>query len=287
MIMVGGASGKLGRRVLQLLLERVDAARVVGLSRTPECVHGVAARHADYDDPEGLVRAFAGAERLLLISAPMQPGAVRIRQHANAIRAAVRAGVGHVLYTSIARATDPANPAAVAVDHGVTEATLATSGLTYTVLRNSQYAELVLAGAPAALSCGMLLDNCGTGAVSYIAREDCAQVAATLLAEGGHANEVLEVTGAEALTQADVAALLTDLTGVPVRYLPLTDEQAAADLIRIGMPPAEARSYASIGRAIREGFTGHVTDVVERVTGRRPTPVAEFLAANRAVLTTA
>ncbi|MDT5034938.1 MAG: hypothetical protein QOE03_123, partial [Micromonosporaceae bacterium] len=108
MIALTGASGQLGRLTLRMLVERVDAAQVVALSRTPEAIAGlgVPTRLADFDDPDGLVTAFDGIERVLLVSTNVF-GDRRVQQEANAVRAAVEAGVGHVLYTSIAGAGDP------------------------------------------------------------------------------------------------------------------------------------------------------------------------------------
>jgi NAD(P)H dehydrogenase (quinone) len=287
MIAVTGASGQLGRLTVRLLLERVEAARVVALSRTPERVGWlpVATRAADFGDPDGLARAFDGVERLLLVSTNVfAPPDRCLLQHANAIRAAVRAGVGQVVYTSITRAGDPAHPAAIAMEHHLSETALALSGLTYTVLRNNMYTQSILMGVDVVLATGTLLDNSGNGAVSYVTREDCAAVAAAVLAEGRYAGRRLEVTGPEAYSQADIAALLTGLTGVPVHYLPITDDETVADLVAHGMPEPTARRFATIGRSVRDGYANTVTDVVERITGRPPTSVAEFLEVNRAAL---
>ena len=281
MIAVTGASGQLGRLTVRRLLEHVDAARVVALTRTPDGIDDlpVARRRADFDIPETLARAFDGAERLLIISTNVfDSTGRRIRQHANAVRAAVRAGVGHVVYLSISRADDPGNPAAVADDHRVTELVLASSGLPYTVLRNNLYTQLILMGIDVTLATGRLLDNSGDGAIAYVTREDCAAVAAAVLAAGGYEGQRLEVTGPNALTLADVAALISEFTGVSVRYVPITDEETARELVAHGMPAPAARRFATIGTSIRRGFTGTVTSTVARITGRRPVSVAEFLA---------
>jgi NAD(P)H dehydrogenase (quinone) len=281
MIAVCGASGQLGRLTVRLLLEHVDAARVVALTRTPHAVAGlgVKCRRADFDDPDTLVRAFDGAERLLLISTgTFDTTGRRIRQHANAVRATARASVGHVVYTSISQAGAPGNPAAVAEDHRLTEAALASSGLPYTVLRNNMYTHLVLMGLDSTLAGGLLLDNFGDGASAYVTREDCAAVAATVLAGGGYLGRRLEVTGPRAHTQAEIAGLLSEYTGVTVRYVPISDDDAVADLVAHGMPEPRARRFATIGASVRAGYTATVTDVVARVTGRPATSVAEFLA---------
>jgi NAD(P)H dehydrogenase (quinone) len=283
MIAVTGASGQLGRLTVRLLLERVDAARVIALSRTPEAVEdlGVVTRLADFDDPDGLVTAFDGVERLLLVSTNVfATTGRRVRQHTGAVRSAVKAGVGHVLYTSLAGAGDPAHPAADAADHRATETALAESGLAYTVLRNSMYTQLILMGLDIALTSGMLVDNSGYGATSYVTREDCAAVAAAVLAQGGYEGQRLEVTGPRALTLVEIAALITEFSGVPVRYLPVTDEETVAALVAYGMAEPAARLFATIGKSTRDGYTNVVTDVVERITGRRAMSVADFLAAH-------
>jgi NAD(P)H dehydrogenase (quinone) len=283
MIAVTGASGQLGRLTVRLLLERVDAARVIALSRTPQAIEdlGVATRVADFDDPDSLVAAFDGAERLLLVSTNVfGTTGRRVQQHANAVRAAVTAGVGHVLYTSFTGAGDPSHPAAVAAEHRASEAALAESGLAYTVLRNNMYTQLILMGLDVALTCGMLVDNSGYGATGYVTREDCAAVAAAVLAQGGYEGQRLEVTGPRALTLVEIAALITEISGVAVRYLPITDEETVGALVAYGMAEPVARLFATIGKSTRDGYTNVVTDVVERITGRRATSVADFLAAN-------
>lgn len=280
MIALTGASGQLGRLTARRLLDHVDAARVVALTRTPEAIAGlgVARRLADFDEPAALVRAFDGVERLLIVSTNvLDTTGRRIRQHTNAVRAAARAGVGHIIYTSISRAGDPGNPAAVAADHRATEAALADSGVPYTVLRNYVYTHLIVMGLDVTLSTGLLMDNNGHGACAYVTREDCAAVAATVLARGGYQGQRLEVTGPVALTLADVAALITEFSGIPVRYVPVSDEQIVTDLTANGMPAPLARQFATIGTSIRNGYAGKVTDTVKQITGRAAVSPAEFL----------
>lgn len=288
MFVVTGASGHLGRRTVEYLRERVDAGRVVAATRTPDRASdlGVATRRADFDDPASLPAAFDGAERLLLISTDVvDPSGTRIRQHTNAIQAAAKAGVGHVIYTSFVRTTEPGNPAFVARDHGATEQALVESGLTYTMLRENIYADILLLSAPAAVAQGVLASNEGDGAVGYVTRDDIAATAAALLAGGGHEGQALDVTGPAAVTQADLASILSDVTGVPVRYQPLTDEEYITNLVQYaGLPEEAARATATFGQAAREGWLNGISDVVGRVAGRSPTSVADFFAANRAAL---
>jgi NAD(P)H dehydrogenase (quinone) len=288
MIVVSGAAGQLGRRTVEYLRERTDAARVVALSRTPDKIAdlGVATRRADFDDPDGLVPAFDGAERLLLIStdAVGEPGR-RIAQHTTAVQAAVKAGVGHVLYTSFVRTTHPGNPTFVAPDHAGTEQALVESGLAYTALRVNIYTDLMLASLPGAVASGILASNEGDGQVAYITRDDIAAVAAAVLAEGGYEGQRLDLTGPSAVAQAEIAAILSEVTGVPVRYQPLSDDEYVSAMVEhAGLPEPVARAYATFGEAARGGWLRDVTDVVARVAGRRPTSVAEFLGAHRDAL---
>jgi NAD(P)H dehydrogenase (quinone) len=288
MIVVSGASGQLGRRTIEYLRERTDAARVVALSRTPDRIAdlGVATRRADFDDPDGLLAALDGAERLLLIStdAVGVPGR-RIIQHTHAIQAAAKAGVGHVIYTSFVRTTDPGNPAFVASDHAGTEHALVESGLTYTMLRENVYTDQQLTSVPGAVASGVLASNEGDGRVAYVTRDDIAAVAAAVLAEGGYEGQRLDLTGPAAVTRAEIATILSEVTGVPVRYQPLTDDEFVAGMVEhAGLPEPAARAYATFGEAARGGWLREVTGVVARVAGRQQTSVADFLAAHRDIL---
>jgi NAD(P)H dehydrogenase (quinone) len=287
MIVVTGASGQLGRAVVERLKDRVDASRVVALSRDPDKIAdlGVTTRAADFDDEDGLARAFDGADRLYMISTDKM-GSDRIAQHTNVINAASRAGVGHVLYTSQTRADEPDNPAMVMSDHRATEEALAASGLRHTTLRHNLYADIfVLMSATSAVASGVLATNAGDGGAAYITREDCAEVGAAVLAADDDPGRVLEVTGPASVTGADFAAILSEITGRQIPYEQLTDEQFVAGAVASGaMPEPMAQGMATFGRATREGYFDIVTDVARRFTGRAPTGVHEFLTANRAAL---
>lgn len=276
-LLINGVSGQLGRRVAELALERTSD--VVLLTRTPEAVSGLDAevRRADFDDPASLDTAFAGGTRMLLVSLPAV--GARVPQHKAAIAAAARAGVGHVAYTSILNPT-PANASAVAEEHRETEEALAASGLAYTFLRNSIYADLQPTSARAALASGQLVTNAGDGRTSYVTREDCARVAAEVLLGDGHENQAYDVTGPEALNAADLAALYAELGGKPVEVLHVDDAAYAAGLAEhAGLPPALAAVYTTFGIATREGALSDVTDTVRRLTGRAPGTVRDVLAA--------
>ena len=283
MLAVCGASGNLGGRTLRHLVERVDASRVVALSRTPDRISevGVETRVADFSDPDGLVRAFDGVERLLIISLDAITG--RVPKHANALDAAAKAGVGHVLYTSVARAGEPGNPVQVVSDHRDTERLLASSGLTFTALRFNVWPEMLtyLGITQRAVAAGRLPGNAGDGRVGYITRDDSAAVAAAVLADGGCEGQFVEVTGPAAVRETDIAEALTEATGRLVRHEPATDEELPMRS-PMGMPAPLAEAWSR--HRAPGGLVDVLTHAAERLTGRRPTSIAEFFAAERATL---
>jgi NAD(P)H dehydrogenase (quinone) len=181
-------------------------------------------------------------------------------------------------------AGDPDHPVFVAADHRETERALGGSGLTFTMLRANIYTEVLLGSLVPAVAGGVYASNAGDGATAYVARDDLAAVAAGVLAEGGHEGERLDVTGPAAVTGTDIAAITSDVAGTPVRHQPISDAEAVAGLVAAGLPEAVAGSVSTFGRATREGWFDVVSDAVERVAGRKPTPIADVLSANRSML---
>jgi NAD(P)H dehydrogenase (quinone) len=275
-LIVSGASGQFGRRVAQILIEN-ETPDVVLVTRTPDALAdlGAEVRHGDFDDPSTLEAAFAGGHRLLLVSLPVI--GARVPQHKAAIEAAKRAGVEQIAYTSIVN-PGPENPAAVAAEHRETELAIEAAGLAYTFLRNSIYADLQPRSAEAAIASGQLVTNAGDGRTSYVTREDCAAVAAAVLAGDGHANQAYDVTGPEALNADDLARLYSELGGRPVEVVHVDDAAYAAGLVEhAGMPQPVAEIYATFGAATRAGALDVTTDVVERLTGRPPATLRSVL----------
>ena len=284
-LVISGASGELGRRATELALAHLPPDRLILVTRTPGSLaqlaaRGVTVRRGDFAEPASLRGAFVGAERLLLISATDLER--RVAQHRAAIDAAYAAGVKHVIYTS-GLAPQPPNPALVAASHYATEQALAESGMAWTVLRNSLYADYQIPEAKQAIAAGALVHNRGRGTAAYVAREDCAAVAAAVLVRGGHEGAVYDVTGPEAFSAADLAALYSDLGGTRVEARPVDDAAFVAaivgsatgdDHLRYG-----AELVASFGRSIREGYMRACTDTVARITGRPATPLRQVLAA--------
>jgi NAD(P)H dehydrogenase (quinone) len=283
-LVITGASGQLARSAAARVLEAVAPRDLILVTRTPAALasfaaRGVEVRRADFADPKSLPAAFAGGERLLLVSATDL--AARTAQHLAAIEAAKAAGVRHVVYTS-GLSPAPPNPAVVAASHYATEQALMRSGLDWTVLRNSLYADYQVPEAARASASGVLVHNRGDGEVAYVAREDCAAVAAAVLAQDGHAGACYDVTGPEALRAADLAALYGELAGRAVVERRVSDAELVAamvasaggdDHLRYG-----AELVASFGRSIREGYMSACTGIVARLSGRDPQSLRQVLA---------
>ena len=285
-VVISGAGGQLGRLAAGFLLERLPAAEVVLATRKPDeladfAARGVRVRRADFDEPDSLPEAFAGAQRLLLISTDAVGR--RIPQHRNAIDAAVAAGIEHVAYTSTLDPT-PRNPAFVVEEHADTEAALRDSGLAWTMLRMGNYSEFLVLSGAAAVASGRLEHNAGDGKVAYVSRVDCAAAAASVLMSDGHEGATYDVTGPELLTRVDLARLLGEVTGRPVEAVPISDDELVARIVARGVPEGLASRMATWGSAIRAGVLAVVSSAVEELTGRPPRSVREVLTEHRDAL---
>lgn len=287
-LLVTGASGHLGRQVVELLLGSYDGT-IVATTRTPEKLsdlsqRGVIVRHADFDDPASLAEAFKGVDRLLLVSTDALdvPGR-RINQHRNAVKAAEQAGVKHVVYTSLMN-PGPDSPVFLAPDHRSTEEALAASKLGWTALRENIYMDLWLMSLPQAIQMGKLFNAIGDGKAAYITREDCARAAAAALASTYEGRRVLDITGPEAISQHELAAIVSKISGQEITYIPLELNALVGNMVSAGLPRPVAEGYASFDVAVAQGKFSTVSNGVEELTGRKPTSVADFLTANRAIL---
>lgn len=283
-ILVTGASGQLGRAVLAELTAR--GARPIAGSRHPETLDatGLDTRTVDFDAPETLERAFAGIDRLLLISTDRidVPGR-RLAQHRAAVAAARAAGVGHVVYTSMLR-PDAQSPIPFAPDHAGTEAALAEAGLAHTVLRNSWYSELLLQSLPQVLASGRWFYVDGDGRANYVTRADCAATAAGVLLAEAPPTGIFDVTGPAALTVPDIAALASAATGRPIETVPVGDEDYRRGLLGAGLPEPVAALILALGVNHRQGRSDIATDTVQRLAGRASTGVDAFLRQHRDAL---
>lgn len=273
---VTGATGKLGRLVIDGLLQRVPAHSVVALARNPEALadlaaKGVQVRAADYDAPEGLPAALAGIDRLLLISGSAL--GERPRQHGNVIEAAKAAGVGFIAYTSILRAND--TPIRLGAEHKASEEALAASGIPHALLRNGWYNENYVLNLPLFLDTGLITGAQGEGRISSASRADLAAAAAALLVDG--APGTYDLAGDTSWTMAEFAAELSRQSGRAVRYEDMSEDALAASLVAAGLPPHYAAVYANSAYATSLGALEENGGTLGRLIGRPTTPIAETI----------
>lgn len=281
MIVVTGATGQFGRQVVEHLLHRgVPADQVIAAVRTPAKAAGLAAlgvevRLADYDQPQTLLAAFAGADKVLLISST-GPDAARIAQHRAAIDAAAAVGVEVFAYTSVTRA--PTNPMGLAHVHRVTEQALAESGLPAVVLRNGWYTENHTAALPGAVARGVLAGSAGNGRIASAARADLAEAAAVVLTRGDQAGKTYDLTGDTAWTLAELAAEAAAQSGTPLTYTNLPAEQYRQLLHQAGLPDAAVDLIVDADVQISHGALAHVTSDLATLLGRSATPLSTTVA---------
>ena len=275
MIVVTGASGQLGRLVIEALLKKLPAGESVAAGRHPEKVadlaaRGVQVRQADYDQPASLATAFKGADKLLLISA--SEVARRVPQHRAVIEAAKVAGVGLLAYTSILHADT--SPLPLAAEHQETESLIRASGLPAVILRNSWYTENYLAGIPAALQYGVLLGSAGEGRIASAARADYAEAAAAVLMLDKQAGRIYELAGDEAYTLGDLAREISQQSGTAVAYQNLPESEFKAALLGAGLPEGLATLLAESDIGASQGGLFDDSRELSRLIGRPTTPFA-------------
>lgn len=277
-IAVTGASGHLGRAVIASLQQR-GAKRIVGITRDPTKLAdltGVDVRRGDFADPGSLDNALAGVERLLVISTDAVgiPGG-RAKLHNAAIDAAERAGVRHVVYTSIT-SPYPSETALVANDHFWTEARLFGFEGEWTALRDNIYMDMLLFDGPRILGSGQLVHAAGTGRRGYVTRDDVAATAAGVLL-GATGRTVVDVGGTP-LSFEEIATALSTAWGKPIAPVAITGEQLTAGMLAGGLPPALAGAFAAFDTDTARGVFALVGDGVQRFAGRAPTTLEAFLA---------
>lgn len=276
-IAVTGATGQLGRLVIEQLKARVSGQQsVVALVRDPAKAAdlGVEARAADYDQPKTLAQALKGVDVLLLISSDAI--GQRVPQHRNVIEAAKAAGVKRIAYTSILHADT--TPIGLGVEHHATETMIRESGLDYTLLRNSWYLENYAGAIAGALHAGAFVGSAGEGRISAASRADYADAAAVVLTSEGHAGKTYELAGDEAFTLADLAAETSRQTGRDLPYNNLPEAAYAEVLTGVGLPPPVAAMLAQSDVGAAQGGLFNDSRQLSRLIGRPTTPWTAFVA---------
>lgn len=276
MYAVTGASGQLGRLVLNALLEKVAPGQIVALVRDPAkladmAARGVTVRQFDYSAPTTLTKPLEGVKRLLLISSS-EVGQREV-QHRAVIEAAKAADVKFIAYTSILHADT--SLLALAAEHRATEALLKESGIPHALLRNGWYTENYTAGAAPAIEHGVLLGSSGEGRVSGATRADYAAGAATVLAEASDATQIYELAGDDAFTQSEFAAALAEASGKPVVYQDLSEAEYGVALEKGGVPAPFAKILADSSAKSADGALFDDSRTLSRLIGRPTTPWRE------------
>ncbi|RUU79389.1 SDR family oxidoreductase [Mesorhizobium sp. M7A.F.Ca.MR.362.00.0.0] len=291
-LLVTGASGQLGRGVINHLLDtfKVPAGRIIATTRNPEnlaelAARGVITRAADFDDTLSLEAAFKGADRVLIISTgeiDLLHGK-RLRQHQNAVAAAKKAGVSHLLYTSMPN-PEPVSPVLFANDHYGTEQAIKASGIPYTIFRNGWYQENLFMALPHAIASGKWYTSAGDGRMAHGARDDMAAAIAAGLADASSESETYTLTGPQAYTTAEIAALVSEVTGKPLDVVQVSDEALTEGVKASGVPEDFAEVIVSFDANTRAGRIAMVTDAIESLSGRTPKTLKQFLEANKVAL---
>ncbi|GGE44888.1 NAD(P)-dependent oxidoreductase [Pullulanibacillus camelliae] len=277
-MLVTGATGKLGSKVIETLLKTVPASDLVVSVRDPKKAEGlrargVAIRQGNFDQPETLDTAFAGIDRLLIISADGD-NETRIRQHADAVAAAERAGVKFIAYTSIVNAQESTN--LLAPTHKATEQAIIKTEIPYSFLRNNWYLENETSSVQAVLAGAPWVTSAGNGKVGWAPQQDYAEAAAAVLSGEGHDNTIYELSG-KLLTQEELASILGEILGKEVNVQHVDDAIYAETMKSAGVPEFIIPMLVGIQKDIREGTLEIESNDFEKLLGRPTTPISEAL----------
>ncbi len=280
MIVVTGATGKLGRHVLEQLLQKVPASELAVAVRSPEkaadlAARGVSVRAADYTKPDTLPGALEGADKLLLISA--SEVGQRVKQHRVVVEAAKQAGVKLLAYTSILHADR--SHISLAEEHRQTEEMIRASGLPYVFLRNGWYVENYSENLAPALEHGALLGAAKDGLIAAATRADFAAAAVRVLTEPGHENKTYELAADVPFTMTELAAEVARKSGRAVTYKDMSASEYKGVLLGAGVPEPIADMLADADVAIARGDLNDAGGDLSRLLGRPTTPFVQAIAA--------
>lgn len=288
-LLVSGASGHLGGAVVDHLIAGASEDTIVAGTRDPSRLkeladRGVEVRELDFDRPETMAAALRGVDRFLIISTDStdRPGS-RAEQHARAVAEAARAGVKHLVYTSMPNPS-LANPMGLAIDHRGTEEAITASGVAFTILRNNWYFENLLGVIPQAIESGVLSDSSGKGRCGWISRTDCARAAAAALASQETRSSVRNATGPELLGLVELAERLSSFAGKRIEARPVDAATRRQGLEAAQLPGGLIEFLLNTETGIGEGWLAIASDDVVTLTGSAPQSFAEFLEEHRSEL---
>ncbi len=283
MILITGVTGHLGKAVLESLLNKISPTDIAVLVRNKSKVaelksKGIIVQMGDYDDYTSLVNAFIGIDKLYFVSGSDLHK--RLSQHENVVNAAKKAEVKQVIYTSLQlkNETNMSPIALLAKAHFTTEKLLRESGLDYSILRHGCYAEMIprLIGEKG-FETGKIFLPAGNGRSSFVTRKDLAEAGAVILTTPGHDNRIYELTGVESIDFTEVAKILSSIAGRRFEYLSPEPKAFTRTLRNAGVPDETIQYLLGFGKAISEGEFDHLTRDLEKLLGKKPTTVRQFL----------
>ncbi len=283
MIFITGATGHFGKAVIDFLLAKGTPANTIGAlvrdrtKATDLISRGINTKVGDYNDYSSLIEAFTGVDKLLLVSGSDIVN--RLEQHANVVNAAKEAGVKHLIYTSFVRKNDTATSpiAMLAKSHIETEKFIKASGIPFTILKNSLYAEVLpMFLGEKVLETGVYLPA-GNGKAAFTTRLDMAEAGAAVLTGNGHENKEYILAGNSNYSLNDVAVFLTELTGKEVAYTSPAADVYTNTMVNAGVPLEYAGMFAGFGAAIEQGEFETSTSELETLLNRKPTTLKEYL----------
>ena len=284
-ILITGASGHLGKAVVNELLQKINAENISVLVRDPSKVQdlqskGIKVIQGNYHDDDSLFRAFEGIDKLYFISSSEMPN--RLAQHGNVVQAAVKAKVGHLVYTSAQRKSeDGSSPIAFVADvHWQTENLIKSSGLTYTILKHGLYSDVL----PMFIGDQVMHNKtiflpAGEGKTSFVSRNDLAIAGANVLTSDGHENKTYELGGPVAYSFGNIATMLSELSGETIQYVSPTAEAFSEQLTGYGVPQEKIQTAAGFSVAIAQGEFNFPSADLQAILSRAPEPVKDFLKA--------
>jgi NAD(P)H dehydrogenase (quinone) len=282
MIAITGATGHLGLATIAALAGKIAPSEIVAVVRDPQKAantlpQGLAVCTGNYNDPAALLVAFQGVETVLLISTSELEYEARMREHQNVIDAAKQAGVRHIVYTSVVNPS-PNSHFGASPSHFATEEYLRASGLTYTVLRNTLYLDIIpmLVG-EGTLASGQLYSSAGNGKVSFGLRTEMGEALANVLTSEGHANQTYDIAPVPAYSFQDLAATLSDVTGQPITYVPVSGEAIAAGMRQHQVPEPFINLLLGMNEAMQAGEFATPNATFEQLLGRKPTDLKTYL----------
>jgi len=279
MILVTGANGHLGKATIEFLIKKINPGQIFGMVRDPQKAEdlntkGIVVRQGDYFDYNSLTKAFKGINKLLFISS----GTVddRIKQHKKVIDAAKELGVKHILYTSMLNTSS--SPYFIpGKDHFETEKYLKSSGITYTILRNAYYIDVLPMFIGEALTTGKIYYPAGEGRVSFTARVDMAEATANILVNQGHENKIYPFGVNTSYSFQDIAKALSELANKQIDYVDIPLETMRQELLKKKTPEFLVNMLTQLAESFKHNEGNYPDPTLENLLGRKPVGLKEFL----------